>query len=230
MRSAGNFHPEWGYLAPAPSFMRTARIALVATAIGATAGAVVVVSLLDRPGSADDNTSIAAHALVTGAPLIVSPAATASPLAKSPAAKSAAAEPAAVITPAPLTPPAAVAAAPTPASANRPEAAALAPPNKQGFAPVPAAAPAPASVAALDQTEPSAPGSAAAPAPLHPDTAIAPEDEPAKKFVSKTRRPYDAGRRWRSADDAKKRWRDNRGFGPLFRLFSSRTGSSTYPN
>jgi hypothetical protein len=38
MRSAGNFSPEWGYLAPAPSFARTARVVLVATAIGATAG------------------------------------------------------------------------------------------------------------------------------------------------------------------------------------------------
>ena len=49
MRSAGNFSPEWGYLAPAPSFMRTARIVVVATAIGAIAGAGVVLSLVDRP-------------------------------------------------------------------------------------------------------------------------------------------------------------------------------------
>src|SRR5215472_10034663 len=49
MRFAGNFHPEWGYLAPAPNFMRTARIVAVATAIGATAGAAVVLSLVDRP-------------------------------------------------------------------------------------------------------------------------------------------------------------------------------------
>ncbi len=39
MRSAANFHPEWGYLAPAPSFIRTARVVLVATAVGATVGA-----------------------------------------------------------------------------------------------------------------------------------------------------------------------------------------------
>ena len=45
MRSGGNFNPEWGYLAPAPSFMRTARIVVVATAIGATAGAGVVLTL-----------------------------------------------------------------------------------------------------------------------------------------------------------------------------------------
>ncbi len=50
MRSAGNFSPEWGYLAPAPSFMRTARIVVVATAIGATAGAGVVLSLRRPPG------------------------------------------------------------------------------------------------------------------------------------------------------------------------------------
>ena len=35
MRYAGNFHPEWGYLAPAPNFIRTARVILVATAVGA---------------------------------------------------------------------------------------------------------------------------------------------------------------------------------------------------
>ncbi len=40
-----NFHPEWGCLAPAPTFMRTMRVALVATAVGATAGGGVVLSL-----------------------------------------------------------------------------------------------------------------------------------------------------------------------------------------
>src|SRR5262245_46692704 len=72
MRSAGNFHPQWGYLAPAPSFLRSARIVLVATAVGATAGAAVVVSLLERPGADADN-SIAAHALVTSAPVAAAP-------------------------------------------------------------------------------------------------------------------------------------------------------------
>ena len=60
MRFAGNFHPEWGYLAPAPSFLRTARVALVAAAVGATAGAGVVLSLTDRPVE----TSVAARTLV----------------------------------------------------------------------------------------------------------------------------------------------------------------------
>jgi hypothetical protein len=72
MRSARNFHPQWGYLAPAPSFLRSARIALVATAVGATAGAAVVVSLLERPGADADN-SLAAHALVTSAPVTAAP-------------------------------------------------------------------------------------------------------------------------------------------------------------
>ena len=44
MRNTANFHPEWGYLAPAPSFIRTARVVLVATVVGATVGAGVVLS------------------------------------------------------------------------------------------------------------------------------------------------------------------------------------------
>ena len=65
MRSAGNFSPEWGYLAPAPSFLRTARVVLVATAVGATAGAAVVLSLVDRPAAEANKTPIAARAIVT---------------------------------------------------------------------------------------------------------------------------------------------------------------------
>lgn len=78
MRSAGNFHPEWGYLAPAPSFMRTARIVLVATAVGATAGAGVVVSLGQHSSDAV-NSSLAAHVLITNVqatPNVPAPAAT----------------------------------------------------------------------------------------------------------------------------------------------------------
>lgn len=44
MRNTSNFHPEWGYLAPAPSFMRTVRLVLLATAIGGTLGAGAVFS------------------------------------------------------------------------------------------------------------------------------------------------------------------------------------------
>jgi hypothetical protein len=60
MRSAANFNPEWGYLAPAPSFVRTVRIAVVAAAVGATAGAAVVFSLIDRPEAVE---SVAARTL-----------------------------------------------------------------------------------------------------------------------------------------------------------------------
>jgi len=102
MRSAGNFNPEWGYLAPAPSFMRTLRVVLVATAIGATAGAAVVISLIDRPtGERDRTASMAPHAIVTSAqaaPATAAPAATAATAAALPIAPqiaaSAAAQPA----------------------------------------------------------------------------------------------------------------------------------------
>ena len=87
MRFAGNFHPEWGYLAPAPNFMRTARVVVVATAIGATAGAAVVLSLAERsaPGSITDagKTLVVVHSLVqpaeAAAPATVAPVAAATP-------------------------------------------------------------------------------------------------------------------------------------------------------
>ena len=53
MRLAGNSQPEWGYMVPAPSFARTARIVVVAIAIGATAGAAVVLSLVGRSADAE---------------------------------------------------------------------------------------------------------------------------------------------------------------------------------
>jgi hypothetical protein len=61
MHHAGNFNPEWGYLAPAPNFLRTTRLFVVAAAIGATASAAVVFSLMDRPAA---ETSVAARTLV----------------------------------------------------------------------------------------------------------------------------------------------------------------------
>jgi hypothetical protein len=60
MRYNANFHPEWGYLAPAPNFIRTARIVFIAVAVGGTAGAVVVLSLVERPVG---ETSVAARTL-----------------------------------------------------------------------------------------------------------------------------------------------------------------------
>src|ERR1700730_12942148 len=61
MRRATNFNPEWGYVAPTPSFVRSARLVMVAAAIGATAGAAVVFSLADRPAAEQ---SVAARTLV----------------------------------------------------------------------------------------------------------------------------------------------------------------------
>jgi hypothetical protein len=51
MRSSGSFHPEWGYLAPAPSFLRTCRTVLISTTVGLTAGAAVAVSLVGHPAT-----------------------------------------------------------------------------------------------------------------------------------------------------------------------------------
>jgi hypothetical protein len=65
MRYDRNFNPEWGYLAPAPSVIRTARLIAVAAIIGATAGAATVFSLLDRPVAEE---SVAARTLVTPDP------------------------------------------------------------------------------------------------------------------------------------------------------------------
>jgi hypothetical protein len=42
MRYDRNFNPEWGYVAPAPSVMRTARLVGLAAIIGATVGAATV--------------------------------------------------------------------------------------------------------------------------------------------------------------------------------------------
>jgi hypothetical protein len=70
MRLAANFNPEWGYLAPAPGFMRTARIVLVAAAVGATAGSAVVFSLVDRPVAEE---SVAARTLAQPVAAVAAP-------------------------------------------------------------------------------------------------------------------------------------------------------------
>ena len=62
-----SFHPEWGCLAPAPSFLRTMRTVLVATAVGATAGGSVVLSLGDRSAG---QTSVAERTLVRPFPAV----------------------------------------------------------------------------------------------------------------------------------------------------------------
>lgn len=65
MRRSANFNPEWGYLAPAPNFMRTLRIVMVAAAVGATGGAAVVFSLIDRQTA---EVSVAARTMAADAP------------------------------------------------------------------------------------------------------------------------------------------------------------------
>jgi hypothetical protein len=44
-----NFHPEWGYLAPAPRFLRSVRLVVISAAIAATASAGVVFALARQP-------------------------------------------------------------------------------------------------------------------------------------------------------------------------------------
>jgi hypothetical protein len=61
MRVSTNFHPEWGYLAPTQGFMRTARVALVATTIGAIVGVGVGFSWISHQGT---ETSVAARTMV----------------------------------------------------------------------------------------------------------------------------------------------------------------------
>jgi hypothetical protein len=81
MRSAGNFSPEWGYLAPAPSFMRTARVVLVATTVGATAGAGVVLSLIDHPEAEGQKTAITMQPIVTAVQAATPPTIALAPVA-----------------------------------------------------------------------------------------------------------------------------------------------------
>jgi hypothetical protein len=61
MHRAGNLNLEWGLLAPAPRFLRTVRLVIVATAIGATTSAAVVFALTRQPAAEE---SIAARTLV----------------------------------------------------------------------------------------------------------------------------------------------------------------------
>ena len=73
MRSTRNFHPEWGYLAPSPNFVRTARIALVAVLVGGMAGASIVLSMVERPA---DEISVAARTLSRSGEVALAPVGT----------------------------------------------------------------------------------------------------------------------------------------------------------
>jgi ribonuclease E len=167
MRSAGNFNPEWGYLAPAPNVMRTARMVVVATAIGATAGAAVVLSLVDRPvpGAMVDasNTLVVVRSLVQ-------PAEAAVPTDPMPAATMA--QPVAAATPAPMMPtaPAALAAPVTIQASAPPPVQASAPATPPPAPQVTAKISAPVSSEARPISTPAAPAAVAALAESPPTT------------------------------------------------------------
>jgi hypothetical protein len=197
MRSAGNFHPDWGYLAPAPSFMRTARIVLVATAIGATAGAAVMISLVPHSATDAADGPIAAHALVTSMPVV------AEAPAPAPLDETVAAQP-----PAPAAPQMQAAAPPASATVSKPNTIASSP--AQASASVATLAGSPSASATPTQAE--------AQAGASPGETVA-EPEPAPKQAKKRRTAgYDPTR------PAAKKWTNKRPFDPLFHLFSSSSG------
>jgi hypothetical protein len=75
MPNAGNFNPEWGYLAPKPGFIRSARMALAAGAIGTVAGMAVAVALIAHPSV---DVSVAARTMAQLGALEASPVSAAS--------------------------------------------------------------------------------------------------------------------------------------------------------
>jgi hypothetical protein len=231
MRSGGNFHPEWGYLAPAPSFMRTARIVAVATAIGATAGAAVVLSLAGTSGTgvvADGEKSLViVHSFVQ--PAEAAPA----------VARQAAAPP---DLSAPVTVPPAV-----PAAVSAvPNVQASVPPINSNLLPLPTAAgiSPPAASESHSASTPAVPASVAALAEVPPATDVSPAAAAQVTFApDQTGAAKDGGKKQRSTDQAaqrgtqvatvpaKKRPEEQHGLGPMLRhLFSARAGSSYYPN
>jgi hypothetical protein len=229
MRFAGNFHPEWGYLAPAPNFMRTARVVIVATAIGATAGAAVVLSLAERsaPGAVTDagKTLVVVHSLVQPAEA-AAPVAAATPTPV--IAPIATAAPVAPVVPAPLQ------AGVQPAAANpqvtrRPSALPVTA-SAQPIAPLPASSDsrtvstsaAPASVTALSESPPVTEASAPATndAAVSP-VSLAPQKDGIKKPAETVQQPQ-RGPQPAVAAAPKKKPTDERGLGPVLRrLFSA---------
>jgi hypothetical protein len=66
MPNAGNFNPEWGYLAPRPGFLRTARVVLLAGIIGTVGGMAVAFALIEHP-TEDLPASVAARTMAQSA-------------------------------------------------------------------------------------------------------------------------------------------------------------------
>ena len=228
MRSAGNFSPEWGYLAPAPSFARTARVVLVATAIGATAGAGVVLSLIDRPAE-PEKTPVAARAIVTSVRAAAVPSV-------APAA------PATVTAPVklPLPPDSVAAAAPNDKSDTATRASARAMPQGQAAKPVAnSATPTPSSPAVSPSTTVTPGGADAAVTASAPTTADSPTTEPPKVVdAAPTNAPDNTTimAPEQAAPPKKAKHHANKnapfpGIGSIFRrMFASHGGRSYYPN
>ncbi len=222
MRSAGNFSSEWGYLAPAPSFVRTARIVVVATAIGATAGAGVVFSLIEHPAPEVSTSAVAAHAILTSAHAAPAPTAPPATVSATTAAVSAPASaqspmqaPIAVAIPAPPKPHPVLA---TQSPQNPPPQ--ISPLGSQSVGSATVTAPPAPSVAALSE---GTPATAAAPADATDQSSVAPaEESPPKKPAAKH-----AG----TGNPANAKNKPTPGLGTVLRqLFTAHAGTSYYPN
>jgi hypothetical protein len=237
MRFAGNFHPEWGYLAPAPNFMRTARVVVVATAIGATAGAAVVLSLAERsaPGAVADagKTLVVVHSLVqpaeAAAPATAPVAATTPTPVIAPVAAAVPAAPVAPVAPAKVQAsiqPSTTATTPIMRQPSVPPVTAsaqpIAPPPAPSESPAVSTSAAPASVAALSE---SPPVSEASPPPASNAAAVspvplAPQKDAIKKPAATGQQPQHGPQPAVAAAPKKKP--EERGLGPaLRRLFSA---------
>ena len=237
MRFAGNFHPEWGYLAPAPNFMRTARVVVVATAIGATAGAAVVLSLAERsaPGAMADagKTLVVVHSLVqpaeaaapatapiaAAAPVpVVAPIVTAAPAAPvAPAKVQANIQPQSLQPILPATAPVTRQPSAPPVTAS---AQPIAPPPAPSESRAVSTSAAPASVAALSESPPvteASPPPASSAAAVSP-VPLAPQKDAIKKPAATGQQPQHGP----AVAAAPKKKPEERGLGPaLRRLFSA---------
>jgi hypothetical protein len=237
MRSAGNFSPEWGYLAPAPSFMRTARVVLVATAIGATAGAVVVLSLVDRATVEGEKSLVAAHAIVTS---VQAATATTIPLTAMPVAAAAPTAPVATVSP--VVPAAAASATViTVIPANAPATLPSAAPIQKSVRPQPVIAPRPTTmIAPPAANDPQVNASTADPAmapPRNASSGIAAlsdtsqtSDAASSDLPDGTTLGPEMGPKKPSKHPATANAKGQPGLGSVLRrMFSSRSGTSYYP-
>jgi hypothetical protein len=233
MRFAGNFHPEWGYLAPAPNFMRTARVVVVATAIGATAGAAVVLSLAERsaPGAVADagKTLVVVHSLVQPAeaatPATAPIAATTPTPVIAPVAAAVPAAPVAPVAPAKVQAsiqPSTTATTPVMRQPSAPPVTASAQPPAPSESRAVSTSAAPASVAALSESPPvteASPPLASNAAAVSP-VPLAPQRDAIKKPAATGPQPQHGPQPAVAAVPKKKP--EERGLGPaLRRLFSA---------